>query len=115
MNIENMDMTNMDMEKRRYAKIKASGEYLELNIIIGVEDDEDLGKGLVSKSPVVCTVGHSCGPKEIGCLYMTLKSYMDKLREDYPTECFVAEMAMHVEDVGYASITKIEHVDDEED
>ena len=113
MNIENMDVTNM--EKRRYAKIKASGKYLELNILIGVEDDEDLGEGRASKSPVVCTVGHSCGPKEIGCLYMTLKSYMDKLREDYPTECFVAEMAMHIEDVGHASITKIEHVDDEED
>lgn len=110
-----MNIEDIDMEKRRYAKIKASGKYLELNIIIGVEDDEDLGKGLVSKSPVVCTVGHSCGPKEIGCLYMTLKSYMDKLREDYPTECFVAEMAMHVEDVEHASITKIEHVDDEED
>ena len=111
-----MNIEDIDMEKRKYAKIKASGKYLELNIIIGVEDDEDLGKGLVSKSPVVCTVGHSCGPKEIGCLYMTLKSYMDKLREDYPTECFVAEMAMHVEDVGHASITKIEHIiDDEED
>ncbi len=108
-------MNKINMEKRRYAKIKASGEYLELNIIIGVEDDEDLGSGFVSKSPVVCIEGRSCGPKEIGCLYMTLKSYMDKLREDYPTECFVAEMAMHVEDVGHASITKIEHIDDEEE
>ena len=51
-----MNIEDIDMEKRRYAKIKASGEYLELNIIIGVEDDEDLGKGLVSKSPVICTV-----------------------------------------------------------
>ena len=102
-----MNIEDIDMEKRRYAKIKASGEYLELNIIIGVEDDEDLGEGCVSKSPIVYTVGRNYGPKEIGCLYMTLKSYMNKLKEDYPTECFVAEMAMHVEDVGHTSITEI--------
>lgn len=109
-----MNIEDIDMEKRRYAKIKASGEYLELNIIIGVEDDEDLGEGCVSKSPIVYTVGRNYGSKEIGCLYMTLKSYMNKLKEDYPTECFVAEMAMHVEDVGHG-VTKIEHIDDEED
>lgn len=107
-------MNKINMEKRRYAKIKASGKYLELNIIIGVEDDEDLGSGFVSKSPVVCTVGYECGPKEIGCLYMTLKSYMDKLKEDYPTEYLVAEMAIHVEDTGSISMTKIEHNDEED-
>lgn len=102
-----MNIEDIDIEKRRYAKIKASGEYLELNIIIGVEDDEDLGEGCVSKSPIVYTVGRNYGPKEIGCLYMTLKSYMNKLKEDYPTECFVAEMTMHVEDIERASITEI--------
>lgn len=102
-----MNIEDIDIEKRRYAKIKASGEYLELNIIIGVEDDEDLGEGCVSKSPIVYTVGRNYGPKEIGCLYMTLKSHMNKLKEDYPTECFVAEMAMHVENIGRASITEI--------
>lgn len=104
-------MSIPEMEKQRYKKIKESNEYLEFNVLIGVKE-EDMGNGRVIKSPVVSTAGRNCGAKEIGCLYMTLKAYMEQLRTDYPIECFVAEMAMHVEDAGHTSITKY---GDEED
>lgn len=104
MKYENVNIP--EMEEQRYKKIKASGKYLELTVLIGVNDEEDLGGGQVAKVPVVSTVGKHCGPKEIGCLYMTLKSYMDQMIDDYPSECFAAEMAMHVEDIEQISITR---------
>lgn len=101
------------MESQRYKAIKNSGKYLELNVLIGAEDEEDLGGGMVSKMPVVQTKGVRCGSKEIGCLYMTLKSYIDQLEKDYPTECFVSKLAMKVQDIG---TTRVEmDFDDEEE
>lgn len=101
------------MEAQRYKSIKNSGKYLELNVLIGVDDDEELGGGMVSKMPVVQTQGIHCGPKEMGCLYMTLRSYLEQLEKDYPTECFVAKLAMEVKDVGTTRIEK--SLKDEED
>lgn len=88
-----------EMEKQRYEAIKKSGEYMELNVLIGVES-EDLGGGLVSKAPVISTHINNCGPQEIGCMYMTLKEIIKSLEKKYPTECFVSKMAMRVEDIG---------------
>lgn len=101
-----------EMERQRYKQIKDSKKYLELNILIGADDEEDLGKGLVGKMPVVSTALRNCGSKEVGCLYMTLKSYLDHMEQEYPAECFTAKLAMKVSEVGHTELS-IKH--DEED
>lgn len=88
-----------EMEKQRYEAIKRSGEYMELNILIGAESD-DLGGGLVSKTPVVSTHINNCGPQEIGCMYMTLRQLMKSMEKKYPKECYISKLAMQVEDMG---------------
>lgn len=88
-----------EMEKQRYEAIKRSGEYMELNILIGAESD-DLGGGLVSKTPVVSTHINNCGPQEIGCMYMTLREIIKSMEKKYPMECYVSKLAIRVEDMG---------------
>lgn len=88
-----------EMEKQRYESIKKSGEYMELNVLIGAESN-DLGGGLVSKAPVITTHINNCGPQEIGCMYMTLREIIKSMEKKYPTECYVSKLAMRVEDVG---------------
>ena len=88
-----------EMKKQRYETIKRSGEYIELNILIGTESD-DLGGGLVSKAPVVSTHINNCGPQEIGCMYMTLQQLIKSMEKKYPTECYLSKLAMRVEDMG---------------
>lgn len=97
-----MEMYNVDipeMEKQRYNCIKNSGKYLEMNILIGAEN-EDLGDGLVSKAPVISTHMCKCGSQEVGCLYVTLNELMKSLEKRYPMECCIAKLAMHVDDLG---------------
>lgn len=105
MKIDGLDISGM--EAQRYKKIKDSKKYIELNILVGAEDEEDLGKGMVGKIPVISTEMRNCGPKEVGCLYMTLKSYMNHMKEEYPGECFAADMAMKVEEIGHTEISRI--------
>lgn len=93
-----------EMEKQRYEAIKKSGEYIELNVLIGTESD-DLGEGLVSKAPIVSTHLHGCGPQEIGCMYVTLQQVLKTLEKKYPAECYVSKLAMRVEDMGSIQLT----------
>lgn len=111
MKFEGIDIA--EMERQRYESIKRSGKYLELRVLIGA-DDEELGGGMVSKIPVVQTESIHCGPKEMGCLYMTLRSYLEQLEKDYPTECFTAKLAMRVEDTGTTRLIK-EFLNNEEE
>lgn len=97
MKFEEIDIP--EMERQRYESIKRTGEYMEVNILVGGENEE-LGEGLVSKMPVVSTCMRNCGPQEVACMYMTLQELVKKLRKDYPSECFAAEMSMRVEDAG---------------
>ena len=52
------------MEQQRYEKIKKSGKYMELDVLIG-SDDEDLGDGFIAKSPVISTTIKGVGAKEV--------------------------------------------------
>lgn len=93
------------MEQQRYEKIKKSGRYMELDVLIG-SDDEDLGDGLVAKSPVISTTIKGVGPKEVGCMYMTLHELIKSLEKEFPSACFAAKVCMRTENDGVASIEK---------
>ena len=97
-----MEFHNIDvpeMEKQRYQAIKRTGEYIELNILIGTENDET-EDGLSTKSPVVTTCMHKCGPKEMACLYATLQAVSNILKERYPIECLLGEIGIEVKNMG---------------
>lgn len=96
-----------EMEKQRYKSIKATGKYIELNILIGVEDDISLDEEVTTKSPVVTTCLHNCGPKEVACLYTTIQSVMKVLERKYPVECLLlSKIGISVEEIGSIDITK---------
>lgn len=105
-----MEFSNLnipEMERQRYKAIKASGEYVELNILIGVEDDISLDEEVTTKSPVVTTCLHNCGPKEVACLYATIQSVMKVLERKYPVECLLlSKIGTSVEEIGSIDITK---------
>ena len=93
------------MEQQRYEKIKKSGKYMELDVLIG-SDNEDLGDGFIVKSPVVSTTIKGVGAKEVGCMYMTLHELIKSLEKEFPLECFVAKLSMRAEHDGAVSIEK---------
>ena len=99
------------MEQQRYEKIKKSGRYMELDVLIG-SDDEDLGDGFVAKSPVISTTIKGVGPKEVGCMYMTLHELIKSLEKEFPSACFAAKVCMRTENDGVASIEKFKMEED---
>lgn len=99
------------MEQQRYEKIKKSNKYMELDVLIGGED-EDLGDGLVAKSPVISTTIKGVGPKEVGCMYMTLHELIKSLEKEFPSACFAAKVCMRTENDGVASIEKFKMEED---
>ena len=99
----NLNITRM--EQQRYEKIKKSGKYMELDVLIG-SDNEDLGDGFIVKSPVVSTTIKGVGAKEVGCMYMTLHELIKSLEKEFPSECFVAKLSMRAEHDGAVSIEK---------
>ena len=109
MEIDKIDVQGM--EKQRYNSIKESGEYLELNVLIGTENEKE-GNGVTSKSPVVKTEFHKCGPKEVSCLYVVLQSILTMLEKEYPGECAAAKLCMTVDKMG--SKTFVVSEEDEE-
>ena len=78
---------------------------MELDVLIGGED-EDLGDGFIAKSPVISTTIKGVGPKEVGCMYMTLSELLKSLEEEFPSECFAAKLCMRTENDGKATIEK---------
>lgn len=99
------------MEQQRYEKIKKSGKYMELDVLIG-SDDEDLGEGFIAKTPVVRTTIKGVGSKEVGCMYMTLNELVKSLEKEFPSECFVAKLSMRAEHDGAVSIEKFKIEED---
>ena len=81
-----------ELERQRYDNIKKSGEYLELDILIGTEKEEY--NGSIGTIPVVSTKMNNCGPTEVACLYATLQEYIKMLEEDYPAECLYSKLTM---------------------
>lgn len=102
---DDMNLNIPRMEQQRYEKIKKSNKYMELDVLIGGED-EDLGDGLIAKSPVVSTTIKGVGPKEVGCMYMTLHELIKSLEKEFPSACFAAKVCMRTENDGVASIEK---------
>lgn len=86
------------IEQKRYDEIKKSGKYLELNVLIGVEDDKR--DGSIGKLPVVTTCMHDCGQKEIGALYATLQLLTECLENEYPMECLIGNVCMTAQHLG---------------
>ena len=108
-----MEFYNIDipeMEKQRYESIKKSGEYLELTILIGVENDVDKN-GTTYKNPVVATHMCGCGAQEIASLYSTLQAFLKTLKERYPLECLLGDMLMNTESLNVITLDE----DDEKD
>ena len=99
------------MEQQRYEKIKKSNRYMELDVLIG-SDDEDLGDGFIAKSPVISTTIKGVGPKEVGCMYMTLHELIKSLEKEFPSACFAAKVCMRTENDGVASIEKFKIEED---
>lgn len=88
-----------EMERQRYQSIKKTGRYVELNILIGTEEDTK-ENGASTNSPVISTCMHKCGPKEIACLYATLQAVSNILKERYPIECLLGEIGIEVKNMG---------------
>ena len=108
---DDMNLNIPRMEQQRYEKIKKSNKYMELDVLIG-SDDEDLGDGFVAKSPVVSTTIKGVGPKEVGCMYMTLHELIKSLEKEFPSACFAAKVCMRTENDGVASIEKFKMEED---
>lgn len=105
--MEYYDVNIPEMEKQRYESIKNSGKYAELKILVGVENDGSKN-GVASKSPIVTTSMHNCGPEEVACLYLTLKTVLNSLKNKFPMECFMGEMTMDVQDMGSIDLNENE-------
>lgn len=99
MKFEDDEIDIHESEKQRYKAIKKTGNYMEVNILIGAES-EDMGDGLIAKAPIVSTEICNCGAQEIGCVYMTLIELAKTLEKKYPSACFTAKLAMSVENMG---------------
>lgn len=83
-----MEFSNLDigeMERQRYDSIKRTDKYLELNVLIGAEDDQ-LGTN-IGKIPVITVKARQISPDEIACMYVTLKELVRNYEQEYPEEC----------------------------
>ena len=89
-----MEFDINEFELQRYDNIKQSGNYLEVNILIGCE--KDIIQGHTGNVPVVRTTMHNCGPEEVANLYASLQGLMTQLEKDYPLACLYAKTAMKV-------------------
>lgn len=87
-----------EMEKQRYKAIKEKGEYIEVDILIGTDNDEL--DGHIGKIPVVNLKLHDCGAKEIGCMYLTLQSLIEQFEEEFPVECALGKLSMNSHIIG---------------
>ena len=83
------------MEQRRYDEIKASGKYLEFDVLIG-HDETHLINGTKGKMPVVTTAFNGANGEDIACLYATLGAYMQELEKQYPAECIMSKIGMNL-------------------
>ena len=87
-----------EMERKRYAMIKKSGQYMELNILISANQEKF--DGHIGKLPVVNTTMCRCGSEEIANMYVILKHLINYYEKEYPTECTMAESMMDCRDMG---------------
>lgn len=87
-----------EMEKQRYDRIKKSGSYMELDILISGETEKF--DGHTGKMPVVTTCMHGCGPEEVANMYVVLKNMMEYYEKEYPVECALANLTMKCNHMG---------------
>ena len=95
------------MEEQRAKEIKKKGKYLEVSILVDAED-EKYNENISGKMPVITTHMHGCGPKEVACMYLTLKALAKQFEIDYPMECLLGEITMHHDYIGSFK-TEVKH------
>jgi hypothetical protein len=103
MNNDDYDVTDIDvteLERQRRQAILDSGEYLKLEVLIGVGDDGAHGE----KMPVITTEMCQCTYKEVGCLYTALQTFLESYERDYPMECAYSMMTTRAKDHGYRQV-----------
>lgn len=100
-----------EMEQQRYDAIKKSGHYLELDILIGSEDEKY--DGHTGKMPVVTTCMHGCEAKDISAMYMILGLIREHFEEEYPMECLMANIGMSAQHMGTIQ-TEVPHKKEED-
>lgn len=96
MEIKDVDM--FELENQRSEAIKKTGKYIELNIIIGAENDTS-SDGSVGKYPVITTTMKGCGPKEVAGLYIALQGVEEQLEENYPIACMLSKLSMKIKHI----------------
>lgn len=97
---DDMDVNMEELERQRYDAIKKTGQYLELNILIGAEN-EDENEDTTHKFPVVTTTMCHCGSREISCLYATIRAFLNSFEKKYPLECLAVKLGIvDVDDLG---------------
>lgn len=94
----NFNLNKNEMEQRRYNAIKKSGEYIELNILIGVKQDKF--DGHTGKIPVIQGTMKGCGSEEIANMYTVLQNLIEYYEETYPMECMLAKATMDCNRMG---------------
>lgn len=88
-----MEFDIPEMEKQRYENIKKSGEYIELDILIGTESKSV--DGYTRKTPVISSCMQNCGLEEIASMYVVLKNMVELYEEKYPEACLFAKLTMN--------------------
>lgn len=103
---DNMDVNMEELERQRYDAIKKTGQYLELNVLIGAENENE---DTTHKFPVVTTTMCHCGSREISCLYATVRAFLKSFEEKYPLECLAVKLGIvDVNDLGSIEADKNE-------
>ena len=97
------DVDINEMERQRYNTIKKNGKYIEVNILVGAEDDVTY-KGHKGRMPVIHTEMHNCSSKDISCMYLSLKTLLDDFKEDYPKECLLGEIMFNCHDLSSVNL-----------
>ena len=105
------DLDIEDLERQRYDSIKRSGKYLELNILIGTEDDEF--DATIGRVPVIATKARHISSEEIACMYITLKALVRKFEQEYPEDCALGLMKFNAGDM--KSFTKFDSSNDDKE
>lgn len=112
--MEIKDVNMFELEKQRYEAIKNTGKYIELNVLIGEEDDVSSEKSVGKKYPIVKTTMIDCGEKEVARLYATLQGVIEQLEKDYPIACVLSKLTMKIRHVNTLE-TEINSEDEKED
>lgn len=98
-----------EFQKQQAEYIKKQGHYLELNILIEANENEEDN----STMPIITTCMHGCGAKDIAKLYKSLEITIEHLRKEHPLECAIADVMIDIREMGSYQMD-IPHNDEED-